>query len=325
MQRIKLKKFVILQERGENMKNRQFVNFILLFFILFSFLFVLTGCSSDEKDLKNKAEREIRQLEDKIMAMMNNINSISFSNFVLVEEKIQNNSESSQGSGNEQQNNSSKQQEGDSSKNSSSSSENSGNSERKESGNSKENSKFELKNNGILSNSSNEVDWDSIKSNTEIIYSTWPTTVVDLHQLNVKNEDILNFSNVLDQVTIGVKQEDKVATLNNLASLYAFLPNYRSQISSDNKMLNIDYTKACILNSYALAEQNKWDEMKTQITNGINYFSNVMNSIDGNGQAQSRVSKIYVLLNELNSSIDLKDKELYYIKYRNAMEELVNF
>lgn len=324
MQRIKFKKIVILQERGENMKNRQFVNFILLFFILFCFLFILTGCSSKEKDLKNKVESEIKQLEDKIIAMMNNVNKISFSNFILVEEKVQSSDESSQTTSSEEGSQSNSEG-ASSSQNASSSKEGSGNSEREETSNSKENSKFELKNSGILTNSNQEVDWDSIKSNTEIIYSTWPTTIVDLHGLNVKNEDILNFSSVLDQVTMSVKQEDKIATLNNLASLYAFLPNYRSQISDDNKMINIDYTKACILNSYALVEQEKWEEMKIQIANAINYFSNIMNSIEGNGQSQSRISKIYVLLNELNSSIDLKDKDLYYIKYRNVMEELINF
>lgn len=195
----------------------------------------------------------------------------------------------------------------------------------KETSNTKENTKFELKNNSVLMGQSQEVDWDSIKSNTEMLYSTWPTVVLDLHELNVNNEDILNFSNVLDQVTISVKQEDKTATLNNLASLYAFLPNYRSQISKDNQSINMDYVKGCVLNSYALLEQEKWDEMQAQLTNAMNYFSNIMNRVEERGQNQSQISRIYVLLNELNSSINKKEKELYYIKYRNVMEELVNF
>lgn len=190
--------------------------------------------------------------------------------------------------------------------------------------NTKENTKFELKNSGVLMGQSQEVDWDSIKSNTEMLYSTLPTVILDLHELNVNNEDILNFSNVLDQVTLSVKQEDKTATLNNLASLYAFLPTYRSQISEDNQSINIDYVKACVLNSYAFVEQEKWDEMKNQMANAMNYFSNIMNRVEGKEQDQNRISKIYVLLNELNNSIDKKEKDLYYIKYRNLMEELIN-
>ena len=64
--------------------------------------------------------------------------------------------------------------------------------------------------------------------------------------------------------------------------------------------------------------------MNGQISNGINYFSNVMNTIEINEKQQNKVSKVYILLNELNTCIDLKDRELYYIKYRNTMEQLIN-
>lgn len=312
------------------MKKQRFVNFILLFSILliaifFVFLFKMNHRSEDNK-LESKAEQEIRQLEDKIIAMMNNLNKISFSNFVLVEEKVQSSDSNSQEENKGQESSGSGQESStQSSSNGSSSSGDSSNSQSKDTSNKKENTKFELKNGGILSSTGQEVDWDSIKSNAEILYSTWPTAVVDLHELNVKNEDILNFSTVLDQVTLSAKKEDKTATLNNLASLYAFLPNYRSQISEDDKSIYIDYTRACVLNSYALVEQNKWDEMKVQIVNAIEYFSNIMNRVEeNNAQSQSRISKIYILLNELNKSVETKDKDLYYIKYRNVMEELVN-
>lgn len=315
------------------MKKQRFVNFILLFSILliaifFVFLFKMNHRSEDNK-LESKAEQEIRQLEDKIIAMMNNLNKISFSNFVLVEEKVQSSDSNSQEENKGQESSGSGQesstQSSSNSSNGSSSLGDSSNSQNKDTSNKKENTKFELKNGGILSSTGQEVDWDSIKSNAEILYSTWPTAVVDLHELNVKNEDILNFSTVLDQVTLSAKKEDKTATLNNLASLYAFLPNYRSQISEDDKSIYIDYTRACVLNSYALVEQNKWDEMKVQIVNAIEYFSNIMNRVEeNNAQSQSRISKIYILLNELNKSVETKDKDLYYIKYRNVMEELVN-
>lgn len=315
------------------MKKQRFVNFILLFSILliaifFVFLFKMNHRSEDNK-LESKAEQEIRQLEDKIIAMMNNLNKISFSNFVLVEENVESSDSNSQEENKGQESSGSGQesstQSSSNSSNGSSSSGDSSNSQSKDTSNKKENTKFELKNGGILSSTGQEVDWDSIKSNAEILYSTWSTAVVDLHELNVKNEDILNFSTVLDQVTLSAKKEDKTATLNNLASLYAFLPNYRSQISEDDKSIYIDYTRACVLNSYALVEQNKWDEMKVQIVNAIEYFSNIMNRVEeNNAQSQSRISKIYILLNELNKSVETKDKDLYYIKYRNVMEELVN-
>lgn len=287
--------------------------------------------NTEEKSLTTKAEEQIRYLEDKIIAMTNHLNQIRFSNSILVEKNAdedsnsqkQNEQSNETGSeGGSQQGQSSQQS---SSGESSSSSSSQGSQNEQQTSSSEDSLQYEIKNNSILSNTTKEVDWEYMKTNTEIIYSTWPSMMVDLHELNVKNEDILNFSSSLDQVTLAAKQENKSVTLNNLANLYGFLPNYRSQISENNDEINIDYTKAYLLNSYALVEQEQWEEVKKQLENANAYFSNIMNSINGNGQKQSHISKIYVLLNELNKTIDYKDKQLFYIKYRNAMEELVNF
>ena len=314
------------------MKKKIAVNSFIFLFILVCIIsgvvFAFNKNNEEDQNLTSKVEEEIKYLENKIIVMMNKLNKISFQDIVMVEEQTQNNNQNSQASEDTNESSNSKgvgEEGGSSKKSSSSSSGGSTSSESEGSNTTKETTKYEVKDNSILLNTNKDIDWDYIKSDIETIYSTWPTIVVDLHELNVKNEDILNFSDVLDQVTLSAKKEDKIATLNNLASLYAFLPNYRSQISNDNKSINIDYTKNCILNSYALVEQDKWEEIGVQLTNAMNYFSNVMNSIDGNGQTQNRISKVYVLLNELNSSVNTKDKELFYIKYRNVMEELTNF
>ena len=271
--------------------------------------------------------------------MMNHLNQIRFSNSVVVQQNIDNKESSKQnqetsgdsgsasGSGSSQGKESgsnSQQGEGGGSSQGGSSQQSENSESKEQTSSSEDNIQFAVKNNSILTNEKPEIDWDYIKTNTEIIYSTWPSMVVDLHELNVKNEDILNFSSTLDQVTLSAKQEDKTAMLNNLASLYALLPNYRSQFSKDNQQINLDYTKAYLLNAYAFIEQDKWDDVKQQMQNAISYFSNIMNSINSNEQKQSQISKIYVSLNELNNTIDKQDKELFYIKYRNSMEELIS-
>lgn len=307
------------------MKKQIIIGSIILICVVICIFFIIRKNNSKDTSLQAKTEEEIEYLEEKIVAMMNNLNKITFSNSVLVEEKTSKNTQASE---NEQQSNdnSQKSEEGASSQSSDSdSSSGSSNSENNKENNTQENVKYELVNSSILINKAQTIDWEYIKSNIEAIHSSWATLTIDLHSLNVNNQDILNFSSVLDQVTLSAKQEDKIAMLNNLASLYAFFPIYIKQISNDSERINIDYTKACILNSYALAEQNKWDEMKVQVTNGINYFTNILNSVNEEKQNQNKLSKTYVLLNELNNSIDLKDKDLYMIKYRNVMEELLTF
>ncbi len=304
---------------------------IAIIIAISAFAYVM-ATQNKEEGLTNKSEEQIAYLENKVIMMMNHLNQIRFSNSVVVQQNIDNKESSNQNqgtSGNSESGSSSGSEQGGESGGNSQQGEGSssqgGSSQKSETSSSEDNIQFAVKNNSILTNEKPEIDWDYIKTNTEIIYSTWPSMVVDLHELNVKNEDILNFSSTLDQVTLSAKQEDKTVMLNNLASLYALLPNYRSQISKDMQEINIDYTKACLLNAYAFVEQDKWDEVKKQLQNAISYFSNIMNSINSNEQKQSQISKIYVSLNELNNTVDNKDKELFYIKYRNSMEELVHF
>lgn len=318
--------------------NRKIIIFVLIaVFLLISIglgvVFALNNNNSmnskEDKTLIEKAEQEIKFLEDKIIAMMNKLNHINFLNSVLTEEKNANknqnseeenksqtktNEQSSKSSSEAEQETSMKPQEGSSS-----------DSQITSGSSSNENVKYEVKNGGILiSNGSTEIDWEYMKSNIETIYTILPTIVTDLNTLNVNSQDILNFSNSLDQTTLSIKNEDKLVSLNNLASLYAFLPSYRSQFSQDTQKINIDFTINCILNSYAFVEQNNWNEAKVQLANATNYYLKVMDGIDQNIQNQNRVSKAYILLNELNSSVNFQDKELFFIKYRNVMEEMVN-
>jgi len=311
------------------MKKQIIMNFFIVFCILVCFIFALTGCSSDDANLQAKTEKEIEHLQEKVIAIMNSLNQITLSNSMLIEEKTQGDSQDSQKSENKQESSSGEsegkeEKEGESNKSSDDSS-SSGSNESNNSNASSEEKKYEVKNDSILANKNSSIDWESIKSSVETIHSEWATLTIDLHALNVNNEDILNFSDVLDQVTISTKQEDKTTTLNNLASLYAYFPNYIKQILDDTEKINLNYTKACILNSYALVEQEKWEEMKSQVSNAIQYFTNILNGVNENTKNQNRISKIYVMLNELNNSIDIKDKDLYMIKYKNVMEELVNF
>lgn len=296
--------------------NKKF--FLIIFSIIIIILFVLYIVSStneyinsNSQKINEKAEEEIKQLEEKLVGMINNLNNISFTNTVLrlTSEKTEksSNTNSDDNSLSESDNNQS--------------SENSNETSSK----SEEQVKYEIQKNDILLTDLSNIDWEYTKTNTESIYNLWTNLILDLHELNVNNQDILNFSNTLNQVTLSVKQENKYASVINLVSLYSYLPTYVSQFSNDENEKNLFFTKNCILNTYALVEQQNWDEMKKQTASAIEYFSNIMNNIENNEkQNKNKLTKIYVLLNELYSGIELQDKELYYIKYRNTMEELLN-
>lgn len=305
--------------------------FLIIFSIAIVIIFVayiVTSTNnyikSNSKKVDEKTEEEIKQLEEKLVGMINSLNNISFTNTVL---KQTSEKSSSTNSNNNSSNNSSDNSSKDSNNEQNSQSlESSDNNSDSISSKTEEQVKYEIQKNDILLIDLSNIDWEYIKANTESIYNLWANLIIDLHELNVNNQDILNFSNTLDQVTLSVKQENKYASVTNLVSLYSYLPTYVNQFSNNENEKNLFLTKNCVLNTYALIEQQNWDEMKKQTASAIEYFSNIMNNIENNErQNKNKITKIYVLLNELYSSIDLKDKELYYIKYRNVMEELINF
>ena len=278
--------------------------------------------SEDENnELKEKTSQELLHLENKLISIANKVNNISFGHYIITESKIEDNLVASTSSNEESKN----------SKNGSNTGENSQESSSVESGEKNKQHtqnegkiKYELKQESVLTANTKQIDWDYIKISSELLYSNWAQTVLDLHSLNIDNEDILSFGSTLDNLIIATKNENKIEVLKQISNLFSYLPKYEQKYSRDTKHINIEYTKYYVLNSYYLVEESKWAQMKESIDSAKNYFGNVINNIDTDEKAQSKISKIYVLLNELDNSINLKDKDLFYIKYKALMADLSN-
>lgn len=299
-----------------------FICFIIFTAVIITSIMIFANTGDDKT--KSKIDEELEFLETKLLGMLNCLNNIPFSNSILLEQnsiKGQANSKESESS---KQGSESSQSSGEESGSSQSDSSSSGSSEGS-SGSSKNEdySKYNVKTQNILINQSSEIDWDYIKNTVQVLYTSWPSIMIDLHSVNIKNEDILTFSNTLDVLIVNIQNEDKKLTLNSLAVLYSFIPIYKEQYSEDNDKINIAYTKSYIISSYALAEEDKWDEMQAQIAKAGEYFGLIINSVNEN-RNQASVSKTYILINEMNNVISLKDKKLFYMKYKNLMETAMN-
>lgn len=290
---------------------------IVVIIIAISIFIIIKFKNNNKKDdnLNEKTQEELKYISTKIIELMNGLNNITFSNYILIEEENTDNKENNSNENNENERNEMNEE-----NTSDTSSDKSNNTQ----SSSESNIKYELKGSNILSNNAGTINWDNEKGAIESINVKWTSLIVDLHQLNVNNDDILNFSNILNQTIVNIKQENKVNTMLDLANLYGYIPNYLKQFSNDEEKISIEYIKSNILNSYALVEQERWDEVKEQVFNSVENITNIMNSVNTEQFSQYQINRIYVMLNELYSSIDLKDKQLYYIKYRNVMEELMN-
>ncbi len=261
---------------------------------------------------KEKLFAEIKFVESKIMNLFNAMNNIETTNYHVVTnqlskestEKSESNSSSGESSGDNSGGESSNQTQGD-------------NSEDKK----QDNKKFELKSNGILTYTE-QINWDSVKDEVEKLYTTIPSLTMDLYQMNVKQEDVLAFNNQYDNLTTVVKDEKKEETLAELTKVYEFLPKFLKDSGQDEIYTVIVETKNNVLKGYSKLDNENWEEIANDIKNSIDIYSKLLSNTNIDTSKQYNISKSYVMLNELQNAVNLKDSSVFLIKYRNLIEEL---
>ena len=309
---------------------------IVIFTILLATLIYIKFFSNSKDNeyaiLTEKAEGEVEYLDYTIIELMNKLNNISYSRYQVTikevneSEQLNNSSSNSESAGNgmQTQEQGSSNQEGSESKvNGSGSNDNNSNNSESESLNQSEARTSRLAQvDSLLNSNYDDVPWDEISYGVETLYAAWPSISLDMKALNINDSDISNFSTTLDGVAQAVKVQDKNSTLINLYNLYILLPKYISYFLSDEYTLNVYNTKAYVLSSYVSADSENWEDMNTNVTNAINTLSKNMNSADINDTEKSTIEKSYVLLEELKRGIGLEDKEIFYLKYKLAMEQL---
>lgn len=291
---------------------------IILFIYLIILVLTLCGCSNgqNDSDINKKLQSEIQYLDKKIIGIMNKLNNITLENYEVKSKEIK--------SENNKQNESSQNSE---SSEDESSQEGSGSEGQKE-GNSESGQKTEsvkvlqMQPSNILVIDKEDIDWDGLKSEIELMYSGWNSIILDLYSVNATNEDILNFSKALDEAVISIKAKDKKKSLEQLANLYEYLPKYVDGLSIEESSKNILKTKYNILKAYSMVEDENWKEIENQLQQADAAYTKVVNDVDYIQDKQEEALKVYVLIKELKNSINLKDKDIFYIKYKNLMNAI---
>lgn len=151
------------------------------------------------------------------------------------------------------------------------------------------------------------------------MYAIVPTITLDLYNQNINQEDILNFNSELDDLTITVNKEDKENTLIKLANLYRYLPAYASNFSNDSNYISLLETKSNIFKTYVFVDIENWNEALNYTNKSIESYSRTLNNIQENRNYET--NKIYIILNEIQSAVNNKNKDAFLIKYKNFIEE----
>lgn len=303
------------------MKNIKRIAFVLIFIIMLVLsLTIYTNASKDNtKTQKEKAFSQIKYMEGKISNLLNSMNHIEARNYSVVtsemskatmEKSKSENSSSESGSGGQS-----------ASKEGGSSSEDSSEGSEKEDGQS--NKKFELQLNGVLTNKE-EINWDLIKNEIENLYTSLPAITIDLYQFNISQEDILGFNTQYDRLTTVVQTDNKEETLAELVKVYEYFPKFLRGSGQEELYTTLIETKANVLKGYTKLDAGNWKEIANDIKNAIDIYSKLLTTTEIDTKKQYNISKGYIMLNELQNAVSLKDSAVFLIKYKNLVEEFNN-
>ena len=304
-----------------------YISLILVIVLcVFSIYKVFAESQKENEDIKSKSLEEVKLLESKFLNLFNELNNIKFENYKISTSKIKqeksSSKESSQGQGNSSGNSEGENSEQSGNQGESSSSENSEQSNSEES--SSDNKSYNLEESGILTNET-EVNWKQIKNDVENLYTPLYKMTVDLYQTNTNQQDIMNFNKEYDNLTKAVKDEDKEVTLDELAILYNYLPKFLQNCTEKEKEITIIKTKQYILNAYSLIEKEEWSTISENINIAAQEFRKLVTNINNEEKNnQYNINKAYIMINEMQNAVLLRDRDVFLIKYKNVLEELQN-
>lgn len=291
-------------------------------------LTIYTNASkNNEKNQKEKIFAEVKLIEGKIANLLNSMNNIEARNYSVITselskattEKSSSDNSSSKSGSSSGSSSGGQQASGGGGQGSSDSS--SGSTSQEEEN--QDNKKFELKSNGVLTNT-DEVNWESIKSEVEGLYTSLPAITMDFYQSNVNQESVLAFNTQYDKLTNVVKDEKKQETLTELTNLYKYLPEFLRSSGQEELYTTLVETKYHIFNGYAKLEGENWQEISNDIKSAVDNYSKLLTSTNVDARKQYNISKGYIMLNELKKAVDLQDITVFLIKYKNLLEEFNN-
>lgn len=299
------------------MKKYTIIGYItlIILIIMMGFIFYKVYANQNKNDnIQEKTFEEIKKLDSNFSNIFNQLNNVKYEQYKISSSEMK---EDDKGSSAENTTG------GDSSSSSKESSgEETGDSKEKDDNQSKENKKYELKKSGILTQDE-QIDWESIKNDIENIYPSLTGFTLDLYQINANKQEITEFNSQYDNVITQIKEEKKEETLDELSKLYEYLPKFADNATQDEKEKVVLNTKNKIFKAYSILDKEEWNKIQEHVQAATQEFTKLLTNIEMQ-KNQYNINKAYVMINELKNAVDLKDKEIFLIKYKNLLEELKN-
>lgn len=167
-----------------------------------------------------------------------------------------------------------------------------------------------------------ELNWDLIQENTIELNGVLDTVILDMSEIEISNEDIINFKNGVNRLSIAASNKDINLVSEEYRVLYSLLPNYAQKSYTNKNEVKILELKSLVVSSYVYANALDWEKAKNTIAQAETKYNEMMDDVDYMKEYSYNLNKIFVLINELKNAIDVEEVELTKIKYVNFIEKI---
>ena len=175
--------------------------------------------------------------------------------------------------------------------------------------------------NNIDGNENFYIDWKELQKQNEILYNYWNSVILDLNYLDIDKKNLTDFSQSLDKLNVSIKDNNKKMTFQNLLDLYNKLIIYSKIFNNKTYSLLLD-TKYNLLLSYSIVEEGNWTLIYEYILKSSENMSNMVKESDNNQYNQYNINQSYISVKELENLINIKDINIFYMKYKIAMNNI---
>ncbi len=165
------------------------------------------------------------------------------------------------------------------------------------------------------------IDWKQLQKQTDILYKYWNSVILDLNNLNLDKKYLTEFGQNLDDLSASINSNDKNRAFSSMIKLYNKLTIYANLINNDYYK-NIILTKYNILVACSIIETNNWTLIHESILEASKNISKVVNSVEADEYKQYNINQAFVAVKEMENLINIKDKNIFLIKYKIAMDKL---
>lgn len=167
-----------------------------------------------------------------------------------------------------------------------------------------------------------EFKWEHIKGDIEKINDSWSTLILDLTEVEVANQEMIGFSNNLNDLLITVSKEDDIAMLENLSNMYLKVIKFKEVYSENKNQIKKNKIKADVLVVFSLANKDDYESAKAKAGELVQNYKGFMNDKSYAEENAYNLNKIYALIEEFRNSLDRQNYDLIRMKYIVTVENL---